>query len=119
MRHEEGNPFLRDDIFSRCFGQIHAGLEDVFIERFGIHHAVNCQQRGFKCARAKAPGDDIHILRRTQPAFENVDIAHKIRHERYGVVFHGRTSFLWNTPMVSLPFLFGIMHIELANVYGF
>ena len=69
--------------------QIHARLEDVFVDFPAVRHAVDCQQRGFKRTASESAQEDIRIVGREQPLAENAQIALQRRKKLDG-------GFRWN-----------------------
>ena len=58
-------------VFSGITGQIHARLENVFVDFPTVRHAVNCQQGGFKRTASESAQEDIRVVGREQPLAEN------------------------------------------------
>ena len=89
MRHQEGDALALRDVFSGIAGQIHARLENVFVDFPTVRHAVNRQQRGFKRTASESAQKDVRVVGREQPLTENAQIALQRRKKLDG-------GFRWN-----------------------
>ena len=89
MRHQEGDAFTLCDVLSGIARQIHARLEDVFIDFPAVCHAVDCQQGGFKRTASESAQEDIRVVGREQPLAENAQIVLQRRKKLDG-------GFRWN-----------------------
>ena len=76
-------------VFSGITGQIHARLENVFVDFPAVRHAVNCQQRGFKRTASESAQKDVRVVGREQPLAENAQIVLQRRKKLDG-------GFRWN-----------------------